>query len=484
LRRGNCYFCISLVNGKGNQFLYHFCMHGQQKKYELLRQDYPYMVYEAFFIHRDVNSIQVAFSFNLADKIKFEPRFSLAISDEFNPIPEPLLSNLVFHAGMAELISYWKASCSPRIIIKPFFLEPDALKWWKHLFFYGLGEFFHINNISQDFNDFLTFECKASSKPEKIELDQRDAALIPVGGGKDSVVTLEILANSGRDATPFFLNPTKAALEVAKVAGFDEDRTIKIKRTLDPELLRLNELGFLNGHTPFSALLAFYSLIPAALAGTKNIVLSNESSANEPTIPGTEINHQYSKSYAFEKDFREYCSKHISDDFNYFSFLRPLNELQIAALFSGFQKYHPAFRSCNAGSKTGVWCGKCPKCLFTFIILSPFLEPAELVEIFGSNLLNDPDLSFYFEQLCGLEEEKPFDCIGTIDEVNAALHAAIKKYDEKSLPDLLKRYKHSRNYKADNENVFRNLLAHYNTPHFIPGHFLQTLKTRLNERIP
>jgi len=99
-------------------------------------------------------------------------------------------------------------------------------------------------------------------------------------------------------------------------------------------------------------------------------------------------------------------------------------------------------------------------------------------------LLNDPDLSFYFEQLCGLEEEKPFDCIGTIDEVNAALHAAIKKYDEKSLPDLLKRYKHSRNYKADNENVFRNLLAHYNTPHFIPGHFLQTLKTRLNERIP
>jgi UDP-N-acetyl-alpha-D-muramoyl-L-alanyl-L-glutamate epimerase len=147
--------------------------------------------------------------------------------------------------------------------------------------------------------------------------------------------------------------------------------------------------------------------------------------------------------------------KYISDDFNYFSFLRPLNELQIAALFSGFQKYHPVFRSCNAGSKTGVWCGKCPKCLFTFIILSPFLEPAELVEIFGSNLLDDPGLVIYFDQLCGLEEEKPFDCIGTIDEVNAALHAAIKKYDETSLPVLLQRYKHSRNYKADNDMFSR-----------------------------
>jgi UDP-N-acetyl-alpha-D-muramoyl-L-alanyl-L-glutamate epimerase len=458
-------------------------MHGQQKKYELLRRDYPYLVYEGFCIQHKANSIQVTYSFNLADKIKFEPSFNISTSDNFNLIPEPLLNNLVFHAGMAELISYWKASCSPKVVIKPFFLDQDALLWWKHLFFHGLGEFFHINKISPVFNDFLTFECKAGPKPEKLEMDQKDASLVPVGGGKDSAVSLEMLAISAQNVTPFFLNPTKATLEVARVAGVNEDQTITIRRTIDPELLRLNAMGFLNGHTPFSALLAFYSLMAAVMAGTRNIVLSNESSANEPTIPGTEINHQYSKSYAFERSFREYCVKHISDDFNYFSFLRPLNELQIAALFSGFRKYHNAFRSCNAGSKTGSWCRKCPKCLFTFIILSPFLEPAELVNIFGSNLLDDPDLSFYFDQLCGLEEEKPFDCIGTIDEVNAALHAAIKKYDDKNLPALLKRYKHSKNYKTDNDNVFKDLLTQFDTPHFIPDHFLQTLKICLNEKI-
>jgi len=455
-----------------------------QNKYKDLRLEYPYFVYEGYYIQHGANTLQVKFSFNLAGKIKFEPQFSIGLKGFTNKnLPDALLQNLVFHIGMVEMISYWKACCSPKIIIKPFNLEPNALDWWKRLYFNGLGEFFHINGIKPDYNDFLTFECEPAPGPEKHPIGLTDSSLVPIGGGKDSVVTLEILRSAKKPVIPFFLNPTKAALEVARVAGFGEDQTIIIKRNIDPELLRLNDQGFLNGHTPFSALLAFYSLIPATLSGSKNIVLSNESSANEPTIPGTEINHQYSKSYDFEKDFREYCAEYISDDFNYFSFLRPLNELQIAALFSGFNKYHQAFRSCNAGSKTGVWCGKCPKCLFTFIILSPFLEPDELVEIFGSNLLDDPGLSFYFDQLCGLEEEKPFDCIGTIDEVNAALHATIKKYSNENLPLLLQGYKQSRHYKTDNDAVFQDLLTRFNSRHFIPDHFLQTLKARLNERI-
>lgn len=459
-------------------------MQQKQNQYENLRLEYPYFVYESCHIQYGANAIQVFFSFNLAGKIKFKPQFSIGINTfRYKTLPDALLQNIVFCIGMVEMISYWKASCSPQIIIKPFYLEPNALAWWKRLYFNGLGEFFHINGIKPDYNHFLSFECEPAPGPEKLSIDLTDSSLVPIGGGKDSVVTLEILRSANKPVIPFFLNPTKAALQVARVAGFGEDQSITLKRNIDPELLRLNNQGFLNGHTPFSALLAFYSLIPAMLSGSKNIVLSNESSANEPTIPGTEINHQYSKSYDFEKDFREYCAEYINDDFNYFSFLRPLNELQIAALFSGFKKYHQAFRSCNVGSKTGVWCGKCPKCLFTFIILSPFLEPDELVEIFGSNLLDDADLSFYFDQLCGLEEEKPFDCIGTIDEVNAALHTAIKKYSNENLPLLLQGYKQSRYYKTDNDNAFRDLLTHYNSRHFIPEHFLQNLKTRLNERI-
>ena len=459
-------------------------MQQNQNKFGKLRTEFPFFVYEGYNIHRDAHSMQVRYFFNLSGKIKFEPKLSIGLEFPANKsLPEVLLHNLVFHIGMSEMISYWKATCSPKIIIKPFCLEPNALAWWKHLFFHGLGEFFHTNGIFPDYNEFLSIECEAGPEVERSAIELRNAGLIPVGGGKDSVVTLDLLTAGKMKVVPFFLNPNKAALNVSVKAGFQENQSIVIKRTIDPELLRMNKLGFLNGHTPFSALLAFYSLIAASITGTKHILLSNESSANEPTIPGSEINHQYSKSFAFESGFREYCSKYISDDFNYFSFLRPLNELQIAALFSGLIKYHLVFRSCNAGSKAGIWCGNCPKCLFTFIILSPFIEPGKLEKIFGHNLLDNTELIYYFDQLCGLELEKPFDCIGTIDEVNAALHTAISQYHDENVPALLRRYKLSSVYKSYNDNAFSDLLTQFNSPHFISGQLLHILKTRLNERI-
>lgn len=455
-----------------------------QNKYRQLRRQFPFLAYENHTINYNGDKLQVKYLFNLADQVRFEPRFELKINNSWSkPSENKLLENLVFHIGMVEMISYWKASCPPKIIVRPYFLEPEAAGWWKKLFYSGLGEFFYTNGIEPDYNDFIDFEFTGTESLQKNAVATGDCNLLPLGGGKDSSVSLEILLKNHFPVVPFFLNPVTAALNVAKAAGFDESSYIIIHRTIDPTLLRLNEQGFLNGHTPFSALLAFYSLIPATLKGCRNIILSNESSANEPTIPGTNINHQYSKSYEFEKSFREYCIKYISDDLNYFSFLRPLNELQIAALFSGYKTYHQLFRSCNAGSKTGVWCGKCPKCLFTFIILSPFMKTEHLAQIFGSNLLDDPGLMFYFNQLCGTEEEKPFDCIGTLDEVNAALHETIRNYNGGKLPVLLNQYQGSPLFGNSSKSNFKELLSQFNQAHFIPEDLLNLLRTALDERL-
>jgi hypothetical protein len=279
-----------------------------------------------------------------------------------------------------------------------------------------------------------------------------------VGGGKDSVVTLELLRRAGKQIRPLIMNPRGATVECARVAGFPMDEVLVIRRTIDPVLLELNKQGYLNGHTPFSAMLAFYTLLAAKLSGIPNVALSNENSANESTVLGTSVNHQYSKSLEFEDDFRDYigCSGECVvgstrgqmlptthcplSTFNYFSFLRPLSELQIAMLFSQFADYHDVFRSCNVGSKQDIWCGHCAKCLFAYIILSPFIEPARLNAIFGKPMLDDLTLQHEFRQLIGEAETKPFECVGTVSEVRQALSMALKRWYPDNRPALLKDY--------------------------------------------
>ena len=266
--------------------------------------------------------------------------------------------------------------------------------------------------------------------------------LLPIGGGKDSVVTLELLSELGRERIiPLIMNPRGATVGCIEAANYTMDDVLVIHRTIDPLLLQLNSQGCLNGHTPFSAMLAFYTLLAAQLSGHCRIALSNENSANESTVVGTSVNHQYSKSLEFENDFRRYVAEHISPDYGYFSFLRPLSELQIAMLFSRFEKYYDIFRSCNAGSKQDVWCGKCAKCLFAYIILSPFIPPERLNGIFGKSMLDDMELKPYFDQLLGHAETKPFECVGTIGEVQAALSMTLRRWYGDSRPALLKDYR-------------------------------------------
>jgi len=200
------------------------------------------------------------------------------------------------------------------------------------------------------------------------------------------VVTLETLRAAGQRFECLLLNPTEAALAVAKQAGCD--KPIIVRRTIDKRLLDLNAAGYLNGHPPFSALLAFLGVTVTALGGHRHVIVSNERSAEEATVEylGAPINHQYSKTYEFETAFREYSRGYLSPEIEYFSLLRPLYELQIAARFARLPQYFPLFRSCNRGMATNSWCGRCPKCLFVWTVLYPFVERGQMLGIFGSDL--------------------------------------------------------------------------------------------------
>ena len=412
------------------------------------REKYKEFYYNSYEIREDDEAIYLEYDFEILNLKKFNPKLRILKKDmNFKSINSEYVKNMVFHIGLIELISYWKSTCSPKVIIKCGYLNEKQIAWWKKLYFYGLGELFFTNNIKTDLESFMTIECEDKEKEFKYEQidDISDGYIVPIGGGKDSVVTLETLNIDRKNDYCLIINPKPVTLGCAEIAGLGSNNIIEIYRTIDKNLIDLNQEGFINGHTPFSAMLAFVSYFVAYMLSKKYIALSNENSANESNVVGEKINHQYSKSFEFECDFEEYSEKYLKAPVKYFSFLRPLNELQIAKIFARKEKYHEMFKSCNVGSKgkEWYWCCECAKCLFAYIILSPYLYKEKLVNIFKTDMFENENLLKTFIELTGNGETKPFDCVGTFDEVKFAISKTIKNLEDRNeeLPYLLKYYK-------------------------------------------
>ena len=441
--------------------------------------EYPEFIYKNYKIIEDMEKIYFKFEFEIPNLAIFTPEIQILKKNFlWKNINTNILKNMVFNLGMVEAISYFKATCSKRFIIKCGFLDNEQKDWFKKLFYLGLGEFRYVNNINTKEEDFVNFICDG----EKLELEDIEKELkgiiIPIGGGKDSNVTLELLKNKFEDINCFMIGSKDVSLECVDVAGYGRENIIEVNRIIDKNLIELNKKGFLNGHTPFSAIVAFLTYTISFMLGKKYIALSNENSANESNVIGEKINHQYSKSFEFECDFENYASKYLKAPVKYFSFLRPLSELQIAMLFSKFSKYHKIFKSCNVGSKQKpwIWCGNCPKCLFVYIILSPFLSKSELNDIFGEDLYNKPELLKTFIELCGFGEIKPFECVGTFSEVRFCVSKVIEENNEQELPYLLKYYKD--NFELENTND--DILHMYSEDNNLPKEFSDILKENIN----
>ena len=422
------------------------------KQFKQYREMYKEFYYNSYLINQDEEAIHIEYEFEIPGLTKFNPKLKILKKNlKLKNIETKYVQNMVFHIGLIELVSYWKSTCSPRVIIKCGYLNEEQIAWWKKLYFYGLGELFFTNNIETNIEEFMQITClEKENKLEYEEIqEQSEGYIIPIGGGKDSVVTLETLKVDRKKDYCLIINPKPVTLECAKIAGFENENIIEVYRTIDKNLIDLNQKGFINGHTPFSAMLAYVSYFIAYLLSKKYIALSNENSANESNVLGKKINHQYSKSFEFECDFEKYANKYLKAPVKYFSFLRPLNELHIAKIFSKQEKYHLVFKSCNVGSKgkEWKWCCNCAKCLFAYTILSPYLYKEKLVKIFGEDMFENKELLKTFLELTGNGETKPFDCVGTFEEVNFAISKTIENLENKKeqLPYLLKYYKENYN---------------------------------------
>lgn len=366
--------------------------------------------------------------------------------------------------------SYYKAAIPPEIIIENQEITPETARFMEKLYINGLGEFAYRNNL--DLREKIIFPFSKNSIPEASSYKLPSKTAVPVGGGKDSVVSIEALKKAGEEIVLFSVGNPRPIKEVVSVSGLPH---IVVTRKLSPVLFELNKQGALNGHVPISAIIACILACSAVLYGFDNIAMSNERSASVGNliVDGFVVNHQYSKSLEFEMDVSGYFKTHVLSNLNYFSLLRPFSELGITRLFSKEKKYHRVFTSCNAAfriheeRRTDRWCLECDKCRFVFLSLAPFMEKDELLKIFGTNLLNDVNQIKGFDELIGVSGHKPFECVGEVEESVAAFCLLAEKPEWES--DLMvKRFSEIALHKIDNkykliEEVFtfleKNLLT-------------------------
>ena len=327
-------------------------------------------------------------------------------------------------------VSYYKAAVPAEIRIDGYGIDAATATLLDTVYLNGLGEFAYRNGL--DLRGRIRFPHVDDAAAPAPVLGLREHALVAIGGGKDSLVSIEALRAEGVAQTVTWIGGSQLIAACAAHTGLP---TLNIGRQLAPQLFDLNRQGAWNGHIPVTAVNSAIMAFAAVVLGVDQVVFSNERSASYGSIiPGTgEVNHQWSKGWAFESAFGAHLQSHVAADLQYYSLLRPLSELAVARQFAKTDRYDAHFSSCNRNfhilgeRPTSRWCGVCPKCHFVFLALAPFVPKVRLVGIVGRNLLDDPAQTAGFDALLEYQDHKPFECVGEGRESRAAMAALAQR---------------------------------------------------------
>jgi UDP-N-acetyl-alpha-D-muramoyl-L-alanyl-L-glutamate epimerase len=406
-----------------------------------LREFYPVFRVDDAWAEIHESSVELNFAFSVA-AMKFQPvvRLHGLRPDEMVRLSTETSHSLIRALAIIEAFSYWKAFCSPTIEVA---LPPpgaDELDWWRSFWPDAMAEFFYRNGI--DFTDAGFLDIVAAPARETARLEGAEAhrkpgatALQPVplvmfSGGKDSLALALMLSDGGRRQIDCFLyNPTSEQSRLAESVAAG-GRILRVERHILPELLELNAKNHPNGHTPYSAYLGVAATLVGYLRGSENVVAGNSRSDDEPNIDsyfGRSVNHQWTKTYAFEKALRDYRDRWVPCAPTYSSPFRPLFELQVLSSLSDSIDSYLRTASCNRTKGIG-WCGECAKCAWVFLATAALFGLSTAVQKFNADLFTRSDLSELYMRMAGLVGTKPFECTGTEEEVRVAIRAVSRRY--------------------------------------------------------
>jgi hypothetical protein len=386
----------------------------------------------------DAADLRVALRYGLDDEVVFEEHIRFPGGRPPRDTAARIaLERALWLLHLTAGVSYYKTAAPAVLSVETHPLSDAAESFLEGLYGLGLAEFAWTNDLS--LNRTLTFRAEKGDVQASGGLELPRRAAVPVGGGKDSIVTIEALRGISEPMVLFSVGDFPAIRATVRQAGLEH---ICVERRLSPNLFELNRNGAYNGHVPVTAVVSSIACVAAILYGFDVIAMSNERSASygNLVVDGIDVNHQYSKGLDFELAFRDLLRESVTGDaLEYFSLLRPASELAIGRAFARLTDYHQSFTSCNTlfridpSTRGASWCGECPKCRFVFLILAPFMSVDALTAIFGTNLLDRPSQLQGFQELLGVGHPKPFECVGQVEESAAAFRLLSEREEWRDL---------------------------------------------------
>ena len=435
----------------------------------------------------DQKTLKASFFYSFDHEVNFTESidFTNSALKPISTIDTEVMNTLLFHLSLALGISYYKLYPTKDLIVETGSLTEDQHSFWKTFYTQWLGEFFYTNKLSP--HRLINFVNGKQNTPQTVFSSNSTTPMVAIGWGKDSLVSIEYIKKLN---IPFYTSTFGKDYYLHKVVGdaIWAPRLV-MHRTMDPKLFAMNQEGYYNWHVPISGIIAFVLVTAAYLYDYRYIIMSNEKSANEgnTSLDGIEINHQRSKSYQFESDFNSYIWKYLSPDVYYFSLLRGMYEINIAKIFTQYQQYFGIFSSCNnnfkiiESNKTTDHrrCGICPKCAFVYTTLRPFISDENTQNIFGQELYNTLSLIPLYRELLGIDGIKPFECVGTNEEVIYAMYLYYKKIGNTSqIPPIMELFKNEVLPKLSPSDLLileKKLFTSYNEETNIPRIFQNIL---------